>query len=495
MDKENEESDKAQKTIEHLASLAPFMYEQQRMSMAEKFGIRVSVLDQEVEKIRKANSPNKTKSLVEELKPWPEPVSGSEILDTVFKIALDYVVMPEKSAIAFSLWVLLTYSYDTFRILPILGIVSPEKRCGKTRLLEILSGLAYRAFSSCNLTPATVYRVIEKCHPCLLIDEADTFLLPNEELRGVINSGHSVKNAFVTRINPDTMEPERFSTWGPKAIALIGKLPGTLEDRSICISLERKLPTEKIKRLGLDFDDEYLALRRKCLRWAFDSIDCLKAADPQLPPVDNDRTLDNWSPLLAIADLIGGSWPEKARDAMVKIEAVKEDDSARVILLQDIQKVFAEHDCERLWTQNLVDVLVAMEDRPWGEWKRGKPLSGVSLSRLLKPFGIKPIQLKEDGQNKRGYEFKQFKDVLERYTPQPHIPNRNATPLPSFNHEGFRENQNATPGEEVAGGNRSKPASIAKGSGVAPWNGGTGGEDTKEPDATPKPEQGEIDIW
>jgi putative DNA primase/helicase len=489
--------DVAQKTIEHLASLAPFEYDQQRVSMAKELDIRIGTLDAEVEKIRRANSPDKAKSLVEELEPWPEPVPGAEVLDTIYKVVLDYVVMPERSAVAFSLWTLLTYCYNAFRILPVLGNVSPEKRCGKTRLLEVLSGLAYRAFPSCNLTPATVYRVIEKCKPCFLIDEADTFLPQNDELRGILNSGHTVKNAFVTRINPDTMEPERFSTWCPKAIALIGKLPSTLDDRAIIISLKRKLPTETVKRLGLDFDDKCLDLRRKCKRWANDNTDQLKASNPQLPDVNNDRALDNWTPLVAIADLIGGSWPEKARDAMVKIESAKEDDSARVMLLQDIQKVFAEHDCKRLWTKNLVNKLVVMEDRPWSEWKRGKPLSGVSLARLLKPFGIKPIQLKEDGQNKRGYELKQFEDDLARYTSYPHTPNPSATPLQPNNHGVFEGNRNATPKKAVAGEKRSEPASIAKGSRVAFQRGGTEGEDIKasdQPEPLPEDDQGQEVI-
>jgi len=173
----------AQKTAEHLATLSPFEYERQRIPMAKNLGIRTSVLDAQVEKIRRANGSEKQKNLVEELEPWPESVAGGELLDTIHKVATDYVIIPEKSATAFSLWVLLTYCYNAFRILPILEIKSPEKRCGKTRLLEVLSGLAYRAFPSCNLTSATVYRVIERCQPCLLIDEADTFLPQNDELR------------------------------------------------------------------------------------------------------------------------------------------------------------------------------------------------------------------------------------------------------------------------------------------------------------------------
>jgi putative DNA primase/helicase len=484
--------DVAQKTVEHLASLSPFEYDQQRVSMAKKLNIRTGTLDAEVEKIRRANSPEKTKSLVEDLEPWPESVSGVEVLDTIHETVIDYVVMPERSATAFSLWTVLTYSYDAFRILPILEIKSPEKRCGKTRLLEVLSGLAYRAFPSSNLTPATVYRVIEKCQPCFLIDEADTFLPQNDELRGVLNSGHTVKNAFVTRCNSETNEPERFSTWCPKAIALIGKLPGTLDDRAIVISLKRKLATEAVERLGLDFDDGCLDLRRKCKRWATDNMNRLKAANPQLPVINNDRALDNWTPLLAIADLAGGEWPEKARDAMVEIEAGKEDDSARVMLLQDIQTVFVECGHESLWTQSLVNALVAREDRPWAEGKRGKPLSGVSLARLLKPLGIRPEQFKEEGKKGRGYRRKTFSDAFDRYVTSPFPTDRNGTPVPPANHAGSRENQSGTLDKKVPGENRSKPASIAKGTGVPFQKGGTGEEDIKVPEDDQGPEVIEL---
>ena len=472
----------AQKTAAHLATLSPFEYERQRISMAKNLGIRTSVLDAQVEKIRRASSPEKQKNLVEELEPWPEPVSGADLLNLIYGIILDYVVMPEKSATAFSLWALLTYCYDAFRILPILEIKSPEKRCGKTRLLEVLSGLACRAFPSCNLTSATVYRVIEKCRPCFLIDEADTFLPQNDELRGVLNSGHTVKTAFVTRINPDTMEPERFSTWCPKAIALIGKLPSTLDDRAIVINLKRKTRAEKVKRLGLDFDDQYLDLRRKCLRWATDNMACLKAAKPsQLPFIDNDRALDNWSPLIAIADLAGGEWPAKARGAMREIEAAREDDSARVMLLKDIQTAFENEGCERLWSQDLIAALVAMEDRPWSEWKRGKPLSKVSLSRLLRPFGITPGTVRIGDKTAKGYRLEQFADAFERYLTRGY-PFSNVTTSQPAPDQGLSEYQNVTEKCNVTLSNPSRSAWIKGCDVVTDQKGGEGVEDKENQD-------------
>ena len=72
--------------------------------------------------------------------------------------------------------------------------------------------------------------------PTLLIDEADFFLRDNEELRGVLNSGHR-RGGHVIRIVGEDFEPRAFSTFSPCAIALIGRLPATLHDRAIHIRL------------------------------------------------------------------------------------------------------------------------------------------------------------------------------------------------------------------------------------------------------------------
>jgi hypothetical protein len=64
-----------------------------------------------------------------------------------------------------------------------------------------------------------------------LIDEADTFLKENDELRGILNTGHR-RGGQVTRTIGDDHEPRQFSTWAPVAIAMIGRLPDTLEDRA-----------------------------------------------------------------------------------------------------------------------------------------------------------------------------------------------------------------------------------------------------------------------
>jgi hypothetical protein len=235
-----------------------------------------------VEYIRQAVTPQEEEvkaPLVEEVEAWPEEVEGCELFDDIYNVIKQHVVMGQDSVVAGTLWTVLTYCYDAFRIMPVLGVTSPEKRCGKTTLLEVLSGLTNKPILASNITPSAVFRTIEAHQPCLLIDEADTFFKDNEELRGILNCGHTRRSAFVIRTNVNTMVPEKFSVWAPKAIALIGELPGTLVDRAVSIRMQRKAPFETVKKVSLDFDKEYLHLRRKLKRWTTDYhrvIECKK---------------------------------------------------------------------------------------------------------------------------------------------------------------------------------------------------------------------------
>ena len=199
---------------------------------------------------------------------------------------------------------------------PILAIQSPEKRCGKTTLLGLLQHLMPKALTASNMTMAAIYRVIEERRVSLVIDEADTFIkADNPELVGILNSGHTRTSAFVVRTVGDNHETTTFSTWCAKVIALIGKLPPTLQDRSIVVQLERKRTRETVERRRADRTLDLVELCRKAARWVADHRAELDVCDPVPPDTLDDRAADNWRPLLAIAEVIGGNWPQHARTA------------------------------------------------------------------------------------------------------------------------------------------------------------------------------------
>ncbi len=97
------------------------------------------------------------------------------------------------------------------------------------------------------------------------------------------------------RTTGDDHTPKRFSTWGAKAIAIIGSLPDTLHDRSIVIQLRRKLVHEKTEKLRHANPNLFKNLQRKLLRFSNDHAESIKNSRPNFPESIgiSDRALDN----------------------------------------------------------------------------------------------------------------------------------------------------------------------------------------------------------
>ncbi len=325
-----------------------------------------------------------------------------------------HIYMTKPQRIACSLWVILTYCYDAFRILPMLGVTSPTKRCGKSTLAEVLEAIVYKGIPASSLTPAVTFRLIEQYQPCLIADEMDTYIVDNPDLRGVFNAGHTHRLAFVWRSAPFTHEPEKFSVWGPKVLLMIGNLPPTLDDRVISIPLQRKPVKEKFVEPILDLIDIVGPIRSKCYKWCKDNFDDLKKVKPKAN-LSSDRAMDNWHPLLAIAELIGGDAPKKAKSAMLTIEGGADSDSDEgSLLLKDVRDIFNDSDVEKMHSDELVEELNRLEERPW-PYLAYKGITQYELAKRLKPFGIISVQIKIDKVNKRGYNFFAIKRAHKQY--------------------------------------------------------------------------------
>jgi hypothetical protein len=269
-----------------------------------------------------------------------------------------------------------------------------------------------------NVTTAALFRTIDKFRPTLLIDEADTFLGGNEELRGILNSGHFRPAAQVIRAVGKTFEPRLFSTWAPKAIALIGRLPATLEDRSVVVPLKRRARHEHVDKLQLHRLWELEVLCQKAARFARDIRPQLATADPQVPEELNDRAADNWRPLLAISDCAGGEWPNRARHVARVLSGEGEEDTGDAIqLLSDIRAYFAALNRDRASSANLAFHLGSLEDRPWKEWRGMRPISTTQVAALLKPFEIRPTKIRIGEATLQGYYTSDFADAFDRYLP------------------------------------------------------------------------------
>jgi putative DNA primase/helicase len=402
--------------IGRLARLSPIEYERDRKIAAEQMGVRTTILDRLVAVERDNIDGDGAKQgrglTLPEPQPWPDPVEGIELLGELSAAIKRHVVMPDHVADAVAMWAVHTYIVECFGISPRLAITSPEKGCGKTTLLDVVSRLVWRPLS----TAAAIFRVVDILQPTLLIDEADTFLRDNEDLRGVLNSGHR-HGGSVLRTVGDDHEPRPFATYSACAIALIGKLPATLADRSITAELRRRLASEAVEPFRHDRTTHLDMLARKAARWASDNADCVRGADPDIPAGIFNRVADNWRPLLAIADAAGGDWPERARRVLAAMAGANDDQSTGAMLFADIRDIFSEREADRLPSSELAEALVAIEGRPWAEWRHGKPITANGLARLLAPYGIAPATIRVGTKTPKGYQLADFADAFERYLP------------------------------------------------------------------------------
>jgi hypothetical protein len=187
--------------------------------------------------------------------------------------------------------------------------------------------------------------------------------------------------------------------------------------RCIDIELTRKRPDERAEHFRSLDDKDLQELRSQALRWSIDNGESLKGAEPEMPNGFDNRLGDNYRLVLAIADLAGGEWPEKVREAVQKLAGNVDTASVGTRLLADIKAISDEGKVDCISSADLTGKLAAEPDSEWAEWKSGKPITQNQLSRLLRPFRIHPRQVRTGIGDKqvRGYAFSQFEDAWNRY--------------------------------------------------------------------------------
>jgi putative DNA primase/helicase len=424
------------RSVAELAALPRIAYDRAREAEAKRLKIRVSTLDSEVEKLRPAKVDGKA-GMFPAVEAWPVPVEGAALLDDVRAEVARFIVCSPEVRTACALWVAFTWLIDRVSVAPLAVITAPEPRCGKSNLLDLIGRLSLRPLVASNVSPAAVYRAIEAHCPTLLIDEADSFMKENEELRGVINSGHTRASAYVIRTVGDDHEPKQFSTWGAKALSGIGRLPQTIMDRALVLELRRKLKGERVAKLRHADPEDFERLRRKLARFAGDEGETIERARPAIPESLNDRAADNWEPLLAIADAAGGQWPSLARTAALNLSGAEQDPlSLSAELLADVRAVFDRKATQRISSADLLAELCEDDEAPWATYNRGKAMTPRQLSGMLRGYGITSKNVRIGYEVPKGFEVAQFADVFSRYL-LPDTPLQPATPLHASNGAGF----------------------------------------------------------
>jgi Protein of unknown function (DUF3631) len=458
--------------IAALNSLAPANFERLRARLKADSQVRLPALAGAMKVAAGTNPasdglPGKPITF-DEIEPWPQPVDGATLLTEVANVIGKYVIMEPSQRDAAALGAVFAHTHDLRDVAPIFFIVSPEKRCGKTRLERVIKRLVPKPLMASNATPAFLARAIEKHHPTVLIDEYDATAAGDqpmaETLRGQLNSSFDRDGASIGKCVPlpgGGYDEREFSTWAATWIAGIKKIPETVEDRSVVLRLNRKLPSEKVARFRGRDGGELEILRRKVARFVIDNERRLRAIEPDMPEAMSaagDRAPDAWEPLVAIADIAGGAWPARARNAALALAGVDKaapaDSDLGAALLSDIAQILDACDAyaptaeqlknskhiaiealealkcgeeqlagnERrprrvvgLGAEQLTNALATFEERKWSAWDKGKPMRPHQLARLLGAYGVRSQSLRDGEVVFRGYPRDRLDDAIERY--------------------------------------------------------------------------------
>ena len=394
----------------------------------------------------------------------PQP-EGAVILTRLYFTLTGYVILPSpEAADAVTLWIAATHAQQSWAHAPRLVIRGPVKRCGKSRLLDIVEGTCHGPLITVNASPAAVYRAIgADVPPTLLVDEADTIFggknaEANEDLRGLLNAGHQ-RNRPAIRWDAGARRLEIIPTFAMAALAGIGAMPDTIEDRAVVVKMRRRAAGEKVAPFRYRRDRPALTQVAALLdRWLGAHLAELEKAEPPMPL--EDRAADTWEPLIAVADLAGGIWPQRARHAAAALTA-DHDSEARtsdgIRLLADIRAAFAAlGNPDAATTKALLDVLNADPEAPWPAIGPNG-LTGKRLGDMLRDFEItpEPEAIRFEVGRARGYTREAFADAWCRYCPPapPGVPVSSVTSVssqvsPDTDHPPDTD-QSVTPGQSV----------------------------------------------
>lgn len=379
-------------------------------------------------------------------------LNGAAVLDEVHDTLTKYVVMPSPEATdAVTLWVAATHALPAFEHATRLAVHSPVKRCGKSRLREVTEALAYDPVSTTNISVPALFRIIDAAphSRTLVLDEADQLFgsnrkdEENRDLIALLNNGFR-DGSPTWRCVGAQLVPTAFSNYAMAMIVGIGRLPDTIEDRAVNITMRRKTPNEVVSKFRLRTDlPQVHAVRDRLAAWIPTVMVALEAPVADMPAQLEDRAQDTWEPLVAVADAAGGHWPARARKAALTItrQTVEDDgqQSEDLRLLADVKTVFDEEPkLPFMSTTGLLAELRQHDDAPWAT----QDFTARQLARRLGKFGVRPRH--NSAKKQRGYHLCDLNDVLRRYL-APELPSDPSDPSEAPSHEEERPDGSEPP--------------------------------------------------
>lgn len=356
-------------------------------------------------------------------------IDGADLLDRILAYACRFIGYPSPmDSAAHILWIAHTHIMDAWFTTPRLAILSPEPGSGKSRVLEITGLFVPNPILSVSSTSAYILRKIadQVNRPTILYDEIDNVFGPNargdSNLLATLNAGYR-QGATTGRCETikGQLVPVEYPTYAAVALSGLGNPPDTIMSRSIIMRMRKQPEGETVE--PFDPYDHVAAsevLRDELEAWAASVADRAESYRPKLPNGIVNRNADIWKPIIAVADLAGGQWPDLARQAAIEtVQLAKANNkpSLGVQLLTDIRDAFGNQD--RLPSRELIDKLLDDEEAPWGDLGYYKKLDARILAKLLGEYGIRSSTIRmPNNSTPKGYKRSDFLDAWKCYLPR-----------------------------------------------------------------------------
>ncbi len=355
----------------------------------------------------------------------------SDVLDLLESTIAQYLVCSPAQRSVLALWILHTYTFQAAHFTPYLNIYSPLEESGKSTCMAILRSFCADAWWASGVSPAIFKKRVSVGHPTVLLDNWQTVFRgsdKNQFTGFLLNGCDQARDVASFDHLSETSTANLWQTFCPKAFAGLESLPPSLARHSIPIVLQRRKPQEIVKStFNLLVPKSTGKLTSWMQRWATDheervatTFDGYELEGPILPGLSPHQQ-NCARALLALAEAIGGHWPQKARDALMEIfDDYNKSQSSPTQLLSDIRDAFARRgNQERIFTAELLEELHDLDDRTYYEWtKKGDPMTAHALSAILrKHFGIYSRSQRRGQEKLRGYQLSDFLEAWEQYLP------------------------------------------------------------------------------
>lgn len=347
-----------------------------------------------------------------------------------------------------ALWVLHTHVIDAVYTTPRLLIDSSLPGSGKTTVLEHIQRLAYQPMQAASLSsPALLARIIDQGVRTICIDECDRNLDPKREgvgeLIAVLNSGYKrgATRPVLVPAKGGEWDVREMGTFAP--VAMAGNqplLPDDTRSRTIRVLLMPDLDGSVSESDWEDIEDDARALAGRLSTWAEQHRDAVRAATGDLPAECVGRARERWKPLMKVAQVIGGDWPQRTAQAAIadvqEAEHEKEDGMRQqrpeLVLLTDLHDLW-DTDAPFMPSRTLVLALMRHNPEMWGAGSTyGRELTTQRMGRMLSN-GFK-LYAAKNAHDQRGYHRATFETVWRRMgiTPQnePSKPSEPSEPSP-----------------------------------------------------------------